>query len=166
MLPKKIKNWTAFVDGYGYAGKVEDINPPKLALKMEEYRAGGMDMPVELEMGMEKMEASMTFTEYNEEIFGLFGLVDGNAVAVTFRGAREDDSGTDAVIISMRGGFRELDPGTWKAGDKATLKAAISCRYYQKKIAGAEIVEIDVENMIRKIKGVDQLAAQRQALGI
>ncbi len=166
MLPKLIKNMTAFVDGKGYAGKVEDIGPPKLALKMEEYRAGGMDMPVDLDMGMEKMEASITFTEYSEDLFALFGLVDGNAVALTIRGARQDDNGTDAVIITMRGGFKEQDPGTWKPGDKATLKAAISCRYYKLSINGQDKVEIDAENMIRKINGVDQLAEQRKALGL
>ena len=165
-LPKLLKNMTAFVDGRGYAGRVEEIEPPKLALKMEEYRAAGMDVPVDLDMGMEKMESSVTFAEYDPELFGLFGLVNGNAVSLTIRGARENDTGTDAIIMNIRGGFKELDTGTWKPGDKGTLKGSISCRYYKLTIGGQEMIEIDVENMIRKIKGTDQLAAQREALGL
>lgn len=165
-LPKRLKNFTAFVDGRGYAGRVDEVEPPKLAMKMEEYRAGGMDAPVDLDMGMEKMESGITFAEYDPELFKLFGLVDGNAVSITLRGSREDDNETEAIIITLRGSFKELDPGSWKAGDKGTLKAAIACRYYKLTINGNELVEIDIENMIRKINGTDQLAAQREALGL
>ena len=42
MLPKILKNFSAFVDGRGYAGRVDEITLPKLTIKMEEYRAGGM----------------------------------------------------------------------------------------------------------------------------
>lgn len=166
MLPKRLINMTAFVDGRGYAGRIDEIGPPKLALKMEEYRAGGMDAPVELEMGMEKMEANVTFAEYDPELFGLFGLVDGNAVSLTVRGARQNDTGTDAIIMTMKGMYKELDPGTWKSGDKGTLKTVIACRYYKLTIDGQDLIEIDIENMIRKINGTDQLAEQRKALGL
>jgi len=49
MLPKILKNFNVFVDGRGYAGKIDEITLPKLTIKTEEYRAGGM--------GMEKLEA-------------------------------------------------------------------------------------------------------------
>ncbi len=166
MLPKKLKNFTAFVDGRGYVGRVTEVEVPKLALKMEEYRAGGMDAAVEIETGMEKLENSLTFAEYDEEIYKMFGLVDGNAVSLTLRGARQNDQGTDEIIINLRGGYKELDSGTWKAGDDATLKASVALRYYKLTIAGKELIEIDVENMVRKINGKDQLADQRKALGL
>lgn len=166
MLPKRLKNMTAFVDALGYAGRVEELQLPKLALKTEEYRAGGMDTPVELDMGMEKMEAVLTFTEYDPELFGRFGLVDGNAVPLTLRGAVENDTGADAVIVSLRGQIKELDSGSWKPGDKGTLKASVACRYYSLSIAGKDVIKIDAENMVREINGTDQLAGQRKALGL
>jgi hypothetical protein len=156
---------TAFVDGRGYVGRVEEVETPKLAMKMEEFRAGGMDAPVDLAMGMEKLETALTFAEYDPELYGQFGLVDGNAVSLTLRGARENDTGTDAIIINLRGGFKELDSGSWKPGDKGTLKASVSLRYYKLTIDAKELVEIDIENMVRTINGTDQLAAQREALG-
>ncbi len=164
-LPKKLKKFTAFVDGTGYLGKVEEVESPKLTLKMEEYRAGSMDAPVEIDMGMEKLEATITFAEYSEELFTKFGLVDGADVPLTLRGAIQADSDADAVIIELRGQIRELDPGSWKGGDNTTLKVAVAIRYYKLTIAKNEIVEIDVVNMIRKIKGKDQLESQRKALG-
>ena len=48
----------------------------------------------------------------------------------------------------------------------AELKAMVDARYYKLEIGGRELVEIDVENMIRRVDGVDQLEAQRNALGL
>ena len=62
MLPKILKNFNAFVDGRGYAGRIDEISLPKLSIKTEEHRAGGMDIPVAIDMGMEKLEAELTFS--------------------------------------------------------------------------------------------------------
>ncbi len=50
MLPKILKNFNAFVDGRGYAGRIDEISLPKLSIKTEEHRAGGMDIPVAMVM--------------------------------------------------------------------------------------------------------------------
>lgn len=166
MIPKILKNFSAFVDGRGYAGKVDEVTLPKLAIQTEEHRAGGMDVPIEIDMGMEKLECELTFAEYDAELFKLFGLTDGNAISITLRGAMQANSETEPVVIHLRGSFRELDAGSWKAGDKATLKYMIAVRYYKLLINEEEVIEIDAENMIRMINGVDQLASIRDAIGV
>ncbi len=166
MIPKILKNFNAFVDGRGYAGRVDEITLPKLTIKTEEHRAGGMDVPVEIDMGMEKLEAELTFAEYDVELFRLFGLIDGNAVSLTLRGAIQADGEAEPIIVNLRGSFREVDAGTWKAGDKATLKCMVAVRYYRLTINGDSVIEIDAENMIRIIGGEDQMATIRQAIGI
>lgn len=165
-IPKTLRNFTAFVDGRGQAGKVEEIELPKLTLKTEEWRGGGMDAPIEVDLGMEKIEATLTFVEYDRELFKLFGLADGNRVGLTLRGAVQADGQAEAVIVTLRGQVKELDSGSWKAGDQANLKMAVAARYYKLEINGQEVIEIDTENMIRKIGGIDQLASQRQALAV
>lgn len=165
-LPRKLKKFTAWVDTIGYLGKVQELEPPKLSLKTEEYRSGGMDAPVEIDMGMEKLEATATFAEYSPELFEKFGVIDGKDVPFTFRGSIRADAESDAVIIEMQGRIKELDSGSWKAGDDSTLKISIALRYYKMTIAGKEVVEVDSVNMIRKIGGVDQLSSEREALGL
>ncbi|NSX83964.1 phage major tail tube protein, partial [Wolbachia endosymbiont of Atemnus politus] len=125
MLPKILKNFNVFVDGKGYAGKIDEITLPKLTIKTEEYRAGGMDIPVSIDMGMEKLEADFTFAEYDSELFRLFGLIDGNSVSLTLRGGLQGNE-VEGVIINLRGIFRELDFGNWKPSEKATLKCTIA----------------------------------------
>lgn len=165
-LPKKLKNYTCYVDGIGYAGRVAELEPPKLTLKTEEFRGGGMDFPVDMDMGMEKLEATLTFAEYLADLFAQLGLVNGQLTAVTLRGAIQEKGDAEEVIISLRGMFKEMDPGSWKAGDDSTLKAVINAHYYKLTIGGKEIVEIDSESMVRIINGTDQLASHRKALGL
>lgn len=165
-MPKILKNFNLFVDGNGYAGRAEEVSPPKLTIKTEELRAGGMDAPAAIDMGMEKLEASFMLVEYDPAVIKQFGLVSGNAVSLTLRGALVDDTTTTPMVIRIQGMFNEMDFGKFKAGDKSTLQCAIVCRYYSLEIDGKKIVEIDIDNMTRVIDGQDQLADVRAALGI
>ncbi|WP_320055618.1 phage major tail tube protein [Desulfuromonas thiophila] len=169
MIPAVLKNFSLFVDGKGYAGQVEEIVLPKLTRKMQEHRAGGMNGPVELDYGLEKLEASFTLSDYNKEVLSLFGAVDNAKVPLRFKGAVEqddEDGSVTAVEVVLNGRWRELDMGSWKGGDKAVLKVGVAASYYKYTQAGEDLIEIDVVNMIEKIGGVDRLAAQRAALGL
>lgn len=161
------KNLNLFVDGQGYAGQLDEFNPPKLTEKQEEYRGGGMDLPVELGMGMEKLEADFSLIAYDRNVLALFGVAPGQSVPFVVREALESEDGTvTPVVHTMRGKIKAIDPGTSKAGDKPTLKAMLALRYYKLEHGGQVIHEIDAENMVRVINGTDQLTQQRQALGI
>ncbi|MCG8338698.1 MAG: phage major tail tube protein [Proteobacteria bacterium] len=166
MIPKVLKGFNLFVDGRGYAGRVEELTLPKLSLKTEEIKAGGMDAPIEIEMGMEKLECDMTISEYDPEIIKMFGLNNGAQVPLTLRGGLDGEEGVIPVVLTLRGAWRELDFGNWKSGENAPLKVSVALRYYRLEINGAELVEIDPENMVRKIDGNDQLEALRGAIGI
>lgn len=65
------KNLNLFVDGRGYAGQIEEFNAPKLALTTEEFRGGGMQGPVEITMGMEKMETDFSLISYDADVLSL-----------------------------------------------------------------------------------------------
>ncbi len=72
----------------------------------------------------------------------------------------------EAVVINLRGIFKEFDFGSWKPAEKATLRCMVAAHYYKLIISGQELIEIDAENMIRKINGVDQMALLQTVLGI
>lgn len=71
-----------------------------------------------------------------------------------------------AAAATCRGLVKEIDYGDWKPGEKAELKAMMAVRRYRLELDGETIHDIDVDNMVRIVDGTDQLAAQRQALGI
>lgn len=167
MATKILKDISLFIDGRGYAGDIEEFEPPKLALKTEEHRGGGMDAPVEVDMGMGALTAGITLSHAAADALKLFGLGPGSWTPLTLRGSQESETGeVEAVIYSLRGRFKEADPGTWKPGEKAPLKMMMALRYYKLEIGGETIHEIDVEGGKRVIDGTDRLAERRRALGL
>lgn len=168
-MPRVLKNFNLIVDGRGYAGKVAEATLPKLTRNMEEFRGGGMNAPIEIDQGLEKLECELTLKEYSEDIFKLFGLVNHAGVNIRLKGALEADD-VDATVtpveVTLRGRWREIDQGNWKPGEESTMKIAVALSYYRYVSDGEELVEIDVENMVEKIGGSDRLAAIRAAIGV
>lgn len=167
-LPRTLRNFSLFVDGTGYAGKVTEMTLPTLSIATEEYRAGGLDAPVAIDMGMEALTASFTLAEYDPEILKLFGLYDQNATQLTVRGALQRNGDTDAVsmVVNLTGSVTSFDPGAMEAGSMTEASFEMQCRYYKLELANETLHEIDVENMKRIINGTDQLESLRTAMGV
>jgi P2 family phage contractile tail tube protein len=161
------KNFNLFADGRGYAGQVDEVNAPKLTEKNEEFRAGGMNAPLKIRMGMEALDADFSLHKYDRDVLALFGIVAGQDTQFTLREALESyDDTVTPVAHYMRGRITEIDPGTSKAGEMAQLKCSLSLSYYKLEHGGRVIHEIDIPNMIHIVNGVDQMAKQRAALGM
>lgn len=161
------KNINLFVDGHGLAGEIQDFNAPALELMMEEFRAGGMNAPLDIEMGMSKLTASFNLISYKRQVLALFGVAAGQTVPFTARELLESQDGTKTgVVHTMRGKISKMDPGTSKPGQLEPLNFELTLQYYKLEHGGQVIHEIDVVNMKRIVNGVDVLAADRAALGI
>lgn len=166
MLPRHLRNFNVMIDGFGFAGRADEVTLPKLAITTEAHRAGGMDSPVDVDMGMELMELSIVLSDYDESVISGFGLL-GLGVPITLRGAIErQGEAAQPVVIKMLGGLKSRDAGTWSVGKKQTTTLTYSVKKYSEDINGVQYINIDVENMIRVINGVDQLATQRAAIGL
>ena len=162
-----LKNLNLFVDGRGHAGQIDEYSPPDLTLTTEDYRGGGMDAPVPIEMGMEPLETSFALIAYDPDVLTAWGVKQGASVPLTIRGALESFDGTvTPVIHRMRGMVTSLGRGTWAAAQKPTLTVTMRPVYYQETHNGVLIHEIDIDNMVRVINGEDRLASTRAALGI
>lgn len=162
-----LKNFNLFIDGRGYAGRVDEYSPPDLAIQGEEFRAGGMDVPITLDMGQEAMEASFILSGYDYDALALWGVAEGQQVAVTARGALENYDGTVTPIAHyLRGKVKTIAGAAWTPGQKAPVTFTLALDYFKSEHGGRVIHEIDAINMIRVVNGTDRLAAQRAALGM
>lgn len=162
-----LRNVNVIVDGRGHAGTAMSCQLPKLTVATDEHRAGGMDAPVEIDMGLEKLECGFTLNSVDADLLASWGLAPGQQVPLTIRGALQSEDGTvTPAVAKVRGQIREIDFGDWKPGEKSELKAMVAVRYYELVVGGRQVVEVDVENMIRRVNGVDQLESQRSALGV
>ena len=148
---------------------MEELTLPKLSRKTEEYRGGGLNGSVEIDLGMEKLEMEFTLREYSRAVLDQWGVCDAAGVGLRFLGAAvRDDSTceTDSIEVVVNGRWRELDFDTAKSGEMSTLKVMVAATYYKYLVNGDEVIEIDHVNMIEKVNGEDRLEAQRKALSI
>ena len=160
-----VRNCNLFVEGKGYAGKSEELTLPKLTLKTEEIKAAGMDVPLEIDMGMEKIEASFDLHGYSPDVLKLWGLTDGKAPKLLFKAAQQEMNGKVVpIVVDMQGMVKEVDMGAWKPGERAKTKFTVNLKYYKLSVGDKIIYEIDVLNMIRNINGKDQLKEIRDAI--
>ncbi|MES0108405.1 phage major tail tube protein [Mesorhizobium sp. M0013] len=163
-LPRQLKAFNLYFDGNSFAGRVDSITPPTLTLTSEEHRAGGMDGPKKLEMGMEAMTATLIISDFDPALISLFGV---DNVPLVARGAvQAQGKAAEPVVLNMRGMLMALELAEWKPGSKSLKTLTYELDYFRYRQAEVEFMEIDIINMVRRIGGVDQLAAQRTAIGL
>lgn len=167
-LPSVLKNFNLFVDAVSYAGVADEVTHPKLSRLMEDHRAGGMNGPVSIDLGQEKLEMEYTLSGFVVETYKQYAQSTHDAVLLRFAGAYQSDEtgNVQAVEIVVRGRPQEIDPGNAKGGEKSQTKIKLVCSYYKLTVDNIEVVEIDLVNFIEKINGVDVLATQRRAIGL
>lgn len=142
MIPRVLRNFSAFVNGRDYVGRVTECELPALEVKTEEHRGGGMDSPAEVDMGMNLLTSTIKFAEYDPDLLKLFGKL-GPQERVMLRGALQRDQETAVpCVVEMNGGFKSAKMGSWKAGDVAELELEASLRYYKLEIGEETIFEI------------------------
>jgi uncharacterized protein len=167
-LASTLKNFNLFNEDKSFLGIVEEVKLPKLKRKLEDYRAGGMDGPVGIDVGQEKLEMEFVCGGFMEQIFLQYGIPRISGVMLRFVGAyqRDDTAVVKAVEIVMRGRHEELDMGDAKGGDKGKLTVKSVLTYYKLSVDNKVLIEIDILNMIFIVDGVDTLLEQRKALGL
>lgn len=168
MLPSKLKDFNLFGDGESFQGQVEEITLPGLTRKVEEYRAGGMDGPVEIDLGQELIEFGWTAGGWLRSIWQHYAAASHDAGQLRFRGSYEsdEDGNGHAVEIVIRGRHKGINLGTAKGGDSNTVEVSTSCSYYKLTVDDEDVLEIDLPGCVLKVNGEDRLAERRRRLGI
>ncbi|MBB5985320.1 phage major tail tube protein [Sphingobium lignivorans] len=167
-LPPILKNMNGFLDGVSLAGAIAEVTIPTLARTFEDYRGGGMDGNIGIDMGQENIEFEWKLGGHITAGYGSYAAQTHDATMIRWVGAYQDD-GTGllkVVEIVVRGRHQEIAPGTGKAGEKSEETFKTRASFYQMSVDGAEIIYIDIPNMVCRVNGNDRMAEMRAALGI
>lgn len=170
MIPGVLKNFNLFIDGRGYAGRVDEITLPKLSVKTQEFQLGGLDTPVQMDMGMEALECGFTLCDYDIDVIRLFAAVEQMIPLVLRGGLHHSNGAVVPMKVTLHGHVKELDFGNWSVSEKSSLRLQLALRYYQLQIgtnsisadAAAPLIEIDVDNFVRRINNRNQIPALSQ----
>ncbi|MDQ0250954.1 P2 family phage contractile tail tube protein [Sphingomonas kyeonggiensis] len=165
-LPHKLKNFTVYNAGDNYLGKVPEIELPKLALKVEQYRAAGMLGEIDIALGLEKLEMTTKYGGLVVAVMRQFGEFGVSGIQQRFVGwYQEEELGTAITAeIVTRGMHTEIDLGTAKTGDNTEHAVKSTLTYFKLIVNGAALIEIDMISGLFIVGGVDRSAAMRAAL--
>ena len=159
-----LRNSIAFVDGRKISSSTS-LMLPKLKLKTEKEWFGGTDGEGEFIYGLQAMEAKLKVGGLEPGILAITALAPGVRKSFRFNGAVVgEDAANTSVRVRMTGTIADLDPGDWKHGNKSEWDHRIIVKTYRLTINDEVLHDIDPENFIRIINGVDQLAGTRASL--
>lgn len=166
-FPSKLKDMGLYLDGNDHRGEAAEVTVPKLMIKFEDWRGGGMLGPVPIDMGLDKLELEFTIGGLIASALRSFGAATHNAGLVRFAGAYQDDTTGEvqAVEIVVLGRYAEVDFGNAKPGDDTQHKYKMACSYYKLTVDGVDWIEIDLVAGIFKVFGIDRRAEIRAAIG-
>jgi P2 family phage contractile tail tube protein len=167
-LPRKLKDFNLFGDGNNWQGQVPTLTLPELARNMEEYRGGGMDGPVEIDMGQNLITLQWTAGGLIAEVFNEYGTPIHDANLLRFNGSYESDETGEVIPVEIvvRGRHKTIAMGDAEGGSNNQVQTTTTCSYYKLTVNGQEIIEMDLPGMVFRVRGQDRLAERRQALGL
>lgn len=163
-----LRRFTAFVEGYDTRLEIEEITPPLVRDLAEEVKAGAMLAPMDAPLGLQKLEASMKLNSRQKALMKQAGITPGKFVSITFRvvSISEIDGGQQNEVLVIKGRLN-VDGNSWSANSASTTDYKIgSINYYQHRVDGELLYEIDIINCICIVDGVDQWADLRAGLGL
>ncbi|ATI54495.1 phage major tail tube protein [Sphingomonas melonis] len=167
-MPRKLKDLMLANTGLVYIGQVESFTLPKLTRKLEDWRGGGMDRPIKVDLGAEPLEAEWTLGGPMRDVLAQYGVTSATGVGLRFACAyQQDDTGAvDSVEVEIRGRHEEIDMGEQKIGEAGEFKVKTAVAYYKLVWNGVTLIEIDVLAGTLIVDGVDRRAEIRAAIGL
>lgn len=167
-LPAVLKNFNVFVDGDSYAGTAKTIELPEIVKKTEDYRGAGMIGDIALDMGFEKLEATITFTGVDRRHFAQLAKCSVNDLPIRFIGAYERQDTCQHVTreIYMRGSLTSLPLGEMELGSLNEQELGYHVTYIKINDDGENFLEIDLVNGVCVIAGIDKTAEINGLLGL
>lgn len=162
-----LQDFVVFLNGVGKIGTVANISLPELNVQTEEFRGGGMDMPVQIPMGLEKMELSFDLLSWDDDTWSMVGY-DKTAMTsyLQFYGYTFTANGKEvAVEIDVWGGITSVKNDQIAPGKNSKQTVKMAVHKYIHKIGDNTVANIDAFGKGFSGK-VDNTATARQMLQI
>ena len=145
---------------------IEEFEPPKIELEVEEMR-GGRFISEEMAVGMKSLSAKLTLNGIGLPIMTALGVSGGDEVMLTVQeaGVDQDDNEWFAYYICS-GKLKVFEEKTLKMKDKPVTILEIMLRSYMRLENGALMTDIDTRTQKVVVNGRDLLKGARRLVAL
>lgn len=167
LLPSVLTNVNVKFNGIDFSARAEEVILPKISHKTEEWHGVGMAGPVEISVGLEKLEAQFKFMEQSSEAYLSAALnATGFVNAIVLGNLRRQGGPSEPIVSVLRGFIKTIEAGNWKGGDPKAATQTVTMSVYSWTLNrnGIPLVTIDMENGIYLLGPFDQHEAVRKNL--
>lgn len=166
-LPRHLfRNFDVYLDlnKVNLIGQASKLKLPEPKEKVEEMRNSGMHFPIEIAMGYEKMDATLSMPGLDPAVLSMFGLSIGKNTFLLATAAFADEDGTyHSGVFSGWGRCKGVKFDEFEAGNKK-LENGFEWTFLRWKweYDGAEIISMDPFDV--RVGGVSQTEPINRAL--
>lgn len=155
-------NLRCYINGQ-FVGTASEIELPEIEMEMAEYEALGLYGTPEFPVGIQAMEATITWMSF-DPLWAAAAADFAVAVNMQFRGVVEDYQTVGRVaetplIITMRGLFKKNPLGSFSKNEMGEFESEIAPNYIKQVYGGETIFEYDAIANIYKVRGRDLLSS-------
>lgn len=166
-MATKIKGFQVFVNGKACPRMVKKVKIPKLAYKTEEYYADVMSGPIEIFLGKEKMESTITWESFPDYVLTEFGICTHNGTRLRLMASMEsEECDFDELEIVMNGRWKELDMGDAENGSDTNMDTPLAISEYAYIKNGKELIYSNHLTGVERRGGMDITLPRRKAMGM
>jgi len=170
MLIKQLTHCNVYGNGNSFLGQFAEVTFPELKHKMIEHKGGDMIGTKRVPTSLEAMEATFKANGFYED-FNILTANPNAVISLQVRGNQRimDGTGVQAdvpVVLYLRGTFSDRKLGSFKQGDGTQPEYKMEVSYYRLVVNGVDQEEVDIDNSIHVVGGVDLLAQFRDNLGL
>ncbi|MNJ09744.1 Phage tail tube protein FII [compost metagenome] len=157
---------TATLQGLPLMATIEEFEPPKIEMEVEEMR-GGRFISEEMAVGMKSLSAKLTLNGIGLPIMTALGVSGGDEVMLTVQeaGVDQDDNEWFAYYICS-GKLKIFEEKTLKMKDKPVTILEIMLRSYMRLENGALMTDIDTRTQKVVVNGRDLLKGARRLVAL
>lgn len=161
-------DFTIFRRGAGKFGQFEELTLPALAFKAEEYDGGGVLGTREISLGkLENMGLTGKSNSYDREMYSDALAAPGSTDTwIAYGSLVAPGLAEKPLKVTWQGALMKIEREPLKASGKTMATFHwMDVIYYEEIQDGSQMFEVDTENYVLRVNGVDRFAQRRRNLG-
>ncbi len=151
-LKSILRGKNIYVEGFGFIGKIGDIEPPKVEFEMVEDGNMGRNIDTAL---LKSMECKLTIYEPNEFLISAVAKRLNETANFIVRESVATDSGEKQILFSIDGQVKIQEEDAKEVGKEWGNTLTISVVSYELEWDGKKLYDIDVDAYKAVIDGKD-----------